>query len=135
MSALFDFASLLVVILLIICTSAYLRAWTLKRGADGELQSWLEAGGKHLGGVRGMAWKAARIGERLSPYVAVSCVVMVRGAGPLSRAHCARGEPPSVFARSPPTPSTRARSLPTPCRRSTSFLFVERAAPLASFRV
>jgi hypothetical protein len=80
MSALFDFSSLLVVLLLLICASAYVRAWTLKRGPDGELQSWLEAGGKHLGGFRGVAWKAARIGERLSPYVAVSCVVMVGAA-------------------------------------------------------
>ena len=27
-------------------------------------------------GLRGMFWKAARIGERLSPWVAASCLVM-----------------------------------------------------------
>ena len=78
MTALFDFASLLVVILLLICTFAYVRAWTLTRGPDGELSSWLEAGGKHKGGLRGCAWKAARVGERMSPYIAVCCVLMVR---------------------------------------------------------
>ena len=85
MTALFDFSSLLVVLLLLICTFAYLRAWTLKRGPDGELQSWLEAGGKHKGGLWGCAWKMARVGERLSPYIAVSLVIMVRfdGTAPL----------------------------------------------------
>jgi hypothetical protein len=27
-------------------------------------------------GASSLAWKAARVGERLSPYVAVSCVLM-----------------------------------------------------------
>ena len=77
MSALFDFSSLLVVILLLICTSVYLRAQWLKRDeATGHLSSLFEAGGTHKGGLLGMGWKAARIGERLSPYIAVSCVVM-----------------------------------------------------------
>eukprot|EP01040_Poterioochromonas_malhamensis_P005997 gene5996-6445_t len=27
-------------------------------------------------GIKGICWKASRIGERLSPYIAGSCVVM-----------------------------------------------------------
>jgi len=27
-------------------------------------------------GFRGIAWKAARVGERLSPYVGAACVIM-----------------------------------------------------------
>jgi Protein of unknown function (DUF1242) len=64
MSAVFNFQSLLVVVLLLICTCAYIRSIypsLLDRNKEGFL---------------GVFWKAARIGERLSPYVAVSCVVM-----------------------------------------------------------
>lgn len=64
MSAVFNFQSLLVVVLLLICTCAYVRSMypsLLDRNKDGFL---------------GVFWKAARIGERLSPYVATACVVM-----------------------------------------------------------
>jgi Protein of unknown function (DUF1242) len=64
MSAVFNFQSLLVVVLLLICTCAYIRSIypsLLDRNKEGFL---------------GVFWKAARIGERLSPYVAASCVVM-----------------------------------------------------------
>ncbi|KAJ1984428.1 hypothetical protein H4R33_004389 [Dimargaris cristalligena] len=64
MSALFNFQSLLLVILLVICTCAYIRAqfpYLLDRNKQGFL---------------GLFWKAARIGERLSPYVALACVIM-----------------------------------------------------------
>ncbi|KAK4535816.1 hypothetical protein CDCA_CDCA06G1841 [Cyanidium caldarium] len=64
MSALFHFNSLLIVILLTICTCAYIRA----------LQPRLLDRNKV--GFLGVFWKAARIGERLSPYVALSCVAM-----------------------------------------------------------
>uniref|UniRef100_A0AAY5KZ93 Protein kish n=1 Tax=Esox lucius TaxID=8010 RepID=A0AAY5KZ93_ESOLU len=63
-SAIFNFQSLLTVILLLICTCAYLRAMT---------QSLLD---KNKTGFLGIFWKCARIGERKSPYVAVCCVVM-----------------------------------------------------------
>mmetsp|Transcript_21265 Transcript_21265/g.46092 ORF Transcript_21265/g.46092 Transcript_21265/m.46092 type:complete len:84 (-) Transcript_21265:471-722(-) len=75
MSAIFDFSSLLTVILLIICTCAYLR----------EMRPTIFDGGKTLqpgdtrlkrSGVTGFCWKMSRIGERLSPYVGVSCAVM-----------------------------------------------------------
>ena len=119
MSALFDFSSLLVVLLLLICTFAYVRAWTLKRGPDGELQSWLEASGKHRGGLRGCAWKAARVGERLSPYVAASCVIMVRRRPrpqPLARRIQGACAPATLLLRCSATPP----SLNPSRRRCTS---------------
>ncbi|KAJ8908706.1 hypothetical protein NDN08_005411 [Rhodosorus marinus] len=64
MSAIFNFQSLLVVVLLFICTCAYIRALypsILDKNKDG----WL-----------GLFWKAARIGERLSPYVSGACILM-----------------------------------------------------------
>jgi len=63
-SALFNFQSLLLVILLVICTCTYLRA-TAPSLID-----------RNKNGVFGLFWKFARIGERLSPYVAIACVTM-----------------------------------------------------------
>uniref|UniRef100_A0A0B6YTF4 Protein kish n=1 Tax=Arion vulgaris TaxID=1028688 RepID=A0A0B6YTF4_9EUPU len=64
MSALFNFQSLLTVILLLICTCSYLRAIA---------PSLMD---KNKTGVLGTFWKFARIGERKSPYVAFCCVAM-----------------------------------------------------------
>uniref|UniRef100_A0A0S1MJJ5 Protein kish n=1 Tax=Phakopsora pachyrhizi TaxID=170000 RepID=A0A0S1MJJ5_PHAPC len=64
MSALFNFQSLLLVILLITCTCAYIRSIA---------PSLID---RNKNGVLGMFWKFARIGERLSPYVGLSCVIM-----------------------------------------------------------
>ncbi|KAH6566614.1 hypothetical protein BASA50_000894 [Batrachochytrium salamandrivorans] len=64
MSALFKIISLLRVILLLICTCTYIR---------GQFPSMLD---KNKTGMLGLFWKAARIGERLSPYVSVLCIVM-----------------------------------------------------------
>ncbi len=64
MSALFKFQSMLEVTLLLICTCAYLRSM---------YPSWLD---RNRTGFLGTFWKAARIGERLSPFVALSCTVM-----------------------------------------------------------
>ncbi|EME28543.1 Protein kish-A [Galdieria sulphuraria] len=64
MSALFNFQSLLVVIVLVICTCAYIRSLypsLLDRNKEGFL---------------GLFWKASRIGERLSPYVSTCCFLM-----------------------------------------------------------
>ncbi|GMH45595.1 hypothetical protein BSKO_13552 [Bryopsis sp. KO-2023] len=63
MSALFDFQSFLTVVLLTICTSTFikLRAPNLFREKTG---------------FKGLLWKAARIGERLSPWIGVSCMGM-----------------------------------------------------------
>ncbi|KAK3343834.1 transmembrane protein, partial [Lasiosphaeria hispida] len=63
-TALFNFQSLLLVILLLVCTCAYVHSMfpaILDRNKDG---------------VRGIFWKCARIGERLSPYISLCCVVM-----------------------------------------------------------
>ena len=64
MSAIFNFQSLLLVLLLLICTATYLRAM-VPRFVDREKK-----------GVLGITWKAARIGERLSPYISLCCVAM-----------------------------------------------------------
>lgn len=67
MSALFNFQSLLVVILLLICTCAYVRA-IVPNIID-----------RNKVGLLGTFWKCARIGERKSPYVAFCCVSMAFG--------------------------------------------------------
>ncbi|KAF3331023.1 protein kish-like protein [Carex littledalei] len=62
-SALFNFHSFLTVVLLVICTCTYVKMqfpYVLDRKT----------------GFRGFFWKAARIGERLSPWVAFGCFVM-----------------------------------------------------------
>jgi len=63
MSALFNFKSFLQVVLLLICTSTYLklRFPTIIQRGDG---------------FTGIIWKAARIGERKSEWVALGCIVM-----------------------------------------------------------
>ncbi|PSN41145.1 Protein kish-A, partial [Blattella germanica] len=63
-SALFNFQSLLTVVLLLICTCAYVRSL---------FPSLLD---RNKVGLLGTFWKCARIGERKSPYVAASCVIM-----------------------------------------------------------
>ncbi|KAH6722293.1 putative S-adenosylmethionine-dependent methyltransferase [Leptodontidium sp. MPI-SDFR-AT-0119] len=64
MTALFNFQSALLVLLLFICTAAYchqLFPAFMDRKKDSP--------------VVGVAWKCARIGERLSPYISVCCVI------------------------------------------------------------
>ena len=61
---------MLLVLLLFICTCAYVRSATMNSQSHA---SFLD---QHKHGVFGLAWKAARIGERLSPWVAASCLVM-----------------------------------------------------------
>ncbi|KAI6152712.1 hypothetical protein EDD17DRAFT_1491121, partial [Pisolithus thermaeus] len=63
-SALFNFQSLLRVILLMICTCTYVRA-VAPRLID-----------RNKEGILGLFFMSARIGERLSPYVAMACVAM-----------------------------------------------------------
>ncbi len=89
MSALFDFPSLLVVILLFICTMTFLRSLYPNIFDSNASQSDMDAHSNNSGnmtigsnmkasheGLKGICWKASRIGERISPYIAVSCVVM-----------------------------------------------------------
>ncbi|WOH16383.1 hypothetical protein DCAR_0935935 [Daucus carota subsp. sativus] len=63
MSALFNFHSFLTVVLLMICTCTFLKI---------QFPTLLQK----KTGFRGFFWKAARIGERLSPWVAVGCFTM-----------------------------------------------------------
>ncbi|QGN17701.1 protein KSH1 [Kluyveromyces marxianus] len=65
MSALFNFRSLLQVLLLFICSCTYVHAQRpslLDRYKDS--------------GMLGVFWKFARIGERASPYVSLACIAM-----------------------------------------------------------
>ncbi|BEJ12355.1 hypothetical protein CspHIS471_0208150 [Cutaneotrichosporon sp. HIS471] len=64
MSALFNFQSLLLVFLLLVCTCTYVRG-AAPSIVDREREGFL-----------GLFWKCARIGERLSPYVSLACVIM-----------------------------------------------------------
>ncbi|XP_075929125.1 protein kish-A-like [Petromyzon marinus] len=64
MSAVFNFQSLLTVLLLLVCTCAYVRSLA---------PSLLD---HHKTGLLGTFWKCARIGERKSPHVAVCCLLM-----------------------------------------------------------
>lgn len=76
MTAIFNFQSLLLVILLFICTSTYIHAIfpsIMDRNKDG---------------IMGIFWKSARIGERLSPYVSLACIAMAVCDGPSSRGSC-----------------------------------------------
>lgn len=71
-TALLNFQSLLLVLLLSICLSAYTHALfpsLLDRNKDGPLS---------------LFWKLARIGERLSPWVALGCCGMAVRISPLS---------------------------------------------------
>ncbi|XP_066365237.1 uncharacterized protein [Miscanthus floridulus] len=62
-SALFNFYSFLTVVLLVICTCTYIKM---------QFPAILN----DRTGFRGFFWKAARIGERLSPWVSVGCLAM-----------------------------------------------------------
>ncbi|KAF7315754.1 hypothetical protein MIND_00091300 [Mycena indigotica] len=64
MSALFNFQSLLLVILLLICTCTYVRAL---------FPSLID---RNKTGFLGLFFMSARIGERLSPYVSLACLIM-----------------------------------------------------------
>ncbi|CDI96958.1 conserved hypothetical transmembrane protein [Echinococcus multilocularis] len=64
MSAIFNFQSLLTVVILLICTCTYMRAL---------MPGFLD---RHRTGFTGTFWKCARIGERKSPYVAICCLSM-----------------------------------------------------------
>jgi Protein of unknown function (DUF1242) len=92
-SALFNFQSLLLVILLFICTCAYMRATAPglidrnKQGFMGLFFKGARIGEKqHLGVHSELVWLGRGLfadfplfdtaGERLSPYVSISCIIM-----------------------------------------------------------
>jgi len=68
MSALFDFPSLLVMLILIICSATFARSLRPEIFNDSKNVR------SHTGFL-GIAWKASRIGERLSLWVAGSCII------------------------------------------------------------
>ena len=74
MSALFDFSSLLVVILLFICGATFTRS--LYPTIFDSKQNVQGGNKKEHSGLIGLCWKASRIGERVSPYVAAACLLM-----------------------------------------------------------
>eukprot|EP00842_Homolaphlyctis_polyrhiza_P001579 jgi/Hompol1/2421/HPOL_005941-RA len=63
-TAIFNFQSILQIVLLVICSCTYVHS---------QFPSLLD---KNRSGFLGLLWKAARIGERLSPYVSICCVAM-----------------------------------------------------------
>lgn len=65
MSALFDIPSLLVVLLLYICTCSYLLNLRPKLFQKDSPNSFFRT-----------CWKATRIGDRLSLYVGAGCLIM-----------------------------------------------------------
>ena len=68
MSALFDFPSLLVMLLLLICSATFARSLRPEIFNDSQNVR------SHTG-FMGIAWKASRIGERLSLWVSGSCLL------------------------------------------------------------
>lgn len=57
-------------LILFICTCAYLRSATYSAATK---KSFMD---DYKHGLLGLAWKCARVGERLSPWVALFCVGM-----------------------------------------------------------
>ena len=68
MSALFDFPSLLVMLLMLICSASFARS--LYPDIFNDKQN-----ARSHTGFLGIAWKASRIGERLSLWVSGSCLI------------------------------------------------------------
>ncbi|KAL5380286.1 hypothetical protein DPSP01_007861 [Paraphaeosphaeria sporulosa] len=65
MTALFNFQSLILVILLTICTSTYAHYY---------FPAFIDRNKNNY--FMGVFWKCARVGERMSPYIALGLVVM-----------------------------------------------------------
>ncbi|KAL6766632.1 hypothetical protein ACKKBG_A36775 [Auxenochlorella protothecoides x Auxenochlorella symbiontica] len=63
MSALFDFRAFCIVLLLAVCSCTF-----VKTKAPSVLSQKT--------GFRGLFWKFARVGERLSPWVSLACIGM-----------------------------------------------------------
>ncbi|GES65170.1 DUF1242-domain-containing protein [Aspergillus terreus] len=80
MSALFNFQSLLLVFLLIICTSTYAHSimpGIMDRNQHGYVYIPDQSSNVLINdSFFGIFWKCARIGERLSPYVSICCILM-----------------------------------------------------------
>lgn len=64
------------VMLLFICTCTYVRGMRATIFDEPSKEDELNPRAKRRRGIRGMCWKAARVGERISPYVAVALIGM-----------------------------------------------------------
>lgn len=73
-SAIFDFSSLVTVILLFIVTCTYLRGFRATIFDNGPSPDTGSIN-RHEG-LLGFCWKASRIGERKSEWVGLACMVM-----------------------------------------------------------
>eukprot|EP00934_Nitzschia_sp_Nitz4_P008971 Nitzschia sp. Nitz4//scaffold26_size159584//680//1091//NITZ4_002459-RA/size159584-processed-gene-0.214-mRNA-1//-1//CDS//3329544986//8961//frame0 len=76
MSAIFDFSSVLMLLLLMICTCTYLRELRPTIFDGGKPRDESLPAHKERAGLGGFCWKLSRIGERLSPAVGAGCMVM-----------------------------------------------------------
>lgn len=81
MSAFFDFPSLLVVLLLFICSSTYIKSlyptiFDSAPSIPSENEGLTPSHQVEHKGLKGFCWKASRIGERLSPYISIFCIIM-----------------------------------------------------------
>lgn len=79
MSALFDLNSFITTLLFFICACTYvkLKAPSLLEGKRQERNNTNGGGApRRKGLVKSVFWKAGRIGERLSPYVSIGCLIM-----------------------------------------------------------
>jgi hypothetical protein len=81
MSALFDLNSFITTLLFFICACTYvkLKAPSLLEGGKQQERNNTNGGGAPRGRkglVKSVFWKAGRIGERLSPYVSIGCLIM-----------------------------------------------------------
>ena len=70
MSALFDFSSLIIVILLFISLVTHTKSLypTIFNDAEGVEHPH--------SGLKGICWKFSRVGERCSPYIGGACIIM-----------------------------------------------------------
>ena len=78
MSALFDLNSFITTLLFFICACTYvkLKAPSLLEGKQQERNNANGGAPRRKGLVKSVFWKAGRIGERLSPYVSIGCLIM-----------------------------------------------------------
>jgi len=77
MSALFDLNSFITTLLFFICACTYvkLKAPSLLEGKQ-QRSDGASGAPRRKGLVKSVFWKAGRIGERLSPYVSIGCLIM-----------------------------------------------------------
>ncbi|KAG7344503.1 DUF1242 domain containing protein [Nitzschia inconspicua] len=77
MGGLFDFSSVMMNLLLLICACTYARdLWPGVFDSRSKPRDPSKPVHHDRDGVLGFCWKLSRIGERLSPYVGAACLFM-----------------------------------------------------------